>query len=112
MIDWIGANLAVYGPWLVGGMAMMETALLIGLVLPAEPTIIVATAFALEGHFSFGSVVIAAVLGAGLGDSVGFLVGRLGWRPGPARQGGAWHELPAASRIAPPSSSTDIPFPR
>ena len=78
MIDWIGANLAVYGPWLVGGMAMMETALLIGLVLPAEPTIIVATAFALEGHFSFGSVVIAAVLGAGLGDSVGFLVGRLG----------------------------------
>ena len=48
MIDWIGANLAVYGPWLVGAMAMMETAVLLGLILPAEPTIIVATAFALE----------------------------------------------------------------
>ena len=80
MIDWIGATLAVYGPWLVGGMAMMETALLLGLILPAEPTIIVATAFALEGHFSFGSVVVAAVVGAALGDSVGFFVGRWGGR--------------------------------
>ena len=78
MIDWIGANLAVYGPWLVGAMAMMETAVLLGLILPAEPTIIVAPAFALAGHFSFGSVVVAAVMGAPLGDSVGFMVGRWG----------------------------------
>ena len=44
MIEWIGANIEVYGPWLVGGMAMFETALIIGLVLPTEPTLIVATA--------------------------------------------------------------------
>ena len=78
MIDWIGANIAIYGPWLVGGMAMFETALIIGLVLPTEPTLVVATAFALQGHFSFGSVVGAAVLGAALGDSTGFMIGRWG----------------------------------
>ena len=85
MIEWIGANIAIYGPWLVGGMAMFETALIIGLVLPTEPTLVVATAFALQGHFSFGSVVGAAVLGAALGDSAGFMIGRWG---GPRVLGG------------------------
>ncbi len=80
MIEWICANMAVYGPLFVGAMAMFETALIIGLVLPAEPTIIVATAFALEGHFSFGAVVVAALVGAALGDSCGFMLGRFGGR--------------------------------
>ena len=80
MIEWIGANLELYGPWLVGGMAMFETALIIGLVLPTEPTLIVATAFALQGHFSFAAVAGAAVLGAALGDSAGFMIGRWGGR--------------------------------
>ena len=78
MIEWIGANIDVYGPWLVGVIAMFETALIIGLVLPTEPTLIVATAFALQGHFSFAAVAGAAVLGAALGDSAGFMVGRWG----------------------------------
>jgi dephospho-CoA kinase len=80
MIEWIGASVELYGPWLVGGMAMFETALIIGLVLPTEPTLIVATAFALQGHFSFAAVAGAAVLGAALGDSAGFMVGRWGGR--------------------------------
>lgn len=80
MIEWIGANIAVYGPWLVGAMAMLETALIIGVILPTEPTLIVATAFALEGHFGFGALAGATVLGAALGDSAGFAVGRWGGR--------------------------------
>ena len=80
MIEWIGANVAAYGPLLVGVMALFETALIIGLVLPTEPTIIVATAFALEGHFSFSTVVVAALAGAALGDSCGFVLGRFGRR--------------------------------
>ncbi len=80
MVEWIGANIELYGLWLVGGMAMFETALIIGLVLPTEPTLIVATAFALQGHFSFGAVAGAAVLGAALGDSTGFMIGRWGGR--------------------------------
>ena len=84
MVEWIGANIELYGLWLVGGMAMFETALIIGLVLPTEPTLIVATAFALQGHFSFGAVAGAAVLGAALGDSAGFIVGRWGGQIGRA----------------------------
>ena len=80
MVEWIGANIELYGLWLVGGMAMFETALIIGLVLPTEPTLIVATAFALQGHFSLAAVAGAAVLGAVLGDSAGFMVGRWGGR--------------------------------
>ena len=80
MIEWIAANIELYGPWLVGGMAMFETALIIGLFLPTEPTLIVATAFALQGHFSFGAVAGAAVLGAALGDTAGFMFGRWGGR--------------------------------
>ena len=80
MIEWIASNVQLYGPWLVGGMAMFETALIIGLLLPTEPTLIVATAFALQGHFSFAAVAGAAVLGAALGDSAGFMVGRWGGR--------------------------------
>ncbi len=78
MNEWIGANIAMYGPWLVGVMAMLETALIIGLVLPTEITLVSATVFALQGHFSFGSVVAAALLGAALGDTTGFLIGRWG----------------------------------
>ncbi len=80
MIEWIGANVAAYGPLLVGVMALFETALIIGLVLPTEPTIILATAFALEGHFSFSAVVVAALGGALVGDSCGFVLGRFGRR--------------------------------
>ena len=80
MIEWIGVNIELYGLWLVGGMAMFETALIIGLFLPTEPTLIVATAFALQGHFSFGAVAGAAVFGAALGDTAGFMFGRWGGR--------------------------------
>ena len=80
MIEWIGTNLVLYGPLLVGAMALLETALIVGLLLPAEPTIIVATVFALEGHFSFSSVVVAALAGAAVGDSCGFVLGRYGGR--------------------------------
>ena len=78
MIEWIATHLTVYGPLLVGVMVMLETALVIGLLLPAGPTIIVAAAFALEGHFSFTAVVIYALVGAALGDSFGFMIGRYG----------------------------------
>ncbi len=80
MTEWIGEIVAAYGPWFVGAMAMFETALIIGLVLPIEITLVFATVFALQGHFSFSSVVAAAVLGAALGDSTGFMIGRWGGR--------------------------------
>lgn len=59
-------------------MAVAETCFITGLVVPAG----VATAFgaflAAEGHFPLADVVLFAGVGALLGDSIGFWVGRWG----------------------------------
>ena len=68
------------GPWVVFFMTFAETAFIIGLVLPAEPTIIAACVLALEGHFGLGGVVAATLSGGALGDTCGFWLGRKGGR--------------------------------
>ena len=78
MIELISTNIATYGPFFIGAMAMLETALIIGIIVPTEITIIAATALVLEGHLNFVTVVVAILLGATLGDSCGFMLGRFG----------------------------------
>ncbi len=68
--------LLALGPWVVFIMTFAETAFIIGLVLPAEPTIIAACVLSLEGHFGLGSVVAATLAGGALGDTCGFWLGR------------------------------------
>ena len=80
MLAWISAIVAQYGPLLVVVMTFSETALIVGLVAPAEPTIIIAMAFALQGSFPLWVLAVATVAGALLGDSVGFWIGRTGGR--------------------------------
>jgi membrane-associated protein len=80
MLSWITEIVAQYGLWLVVAMTFSETALIVGLVVPAEPTIIVAMAFALQGRFPLWVLTAAIVAGALLGDSVGFWIGRTGGR--------------------------------
>ena len=72
--------LLALGPWVVFIMTFAETAFVIGLVLPAEPTIIAACVLAMEGHFGLGSVVVATVAGGALGDTCAFWLGRTGGR--------------------------------
>ena len=57
-------------------MTFAETAFIIGLVLPTEPTIIAACVLSLEGHFGLGGVVAATLAGGALGDTCGFWLGR------------------------------------
>ncbi|MCH7562661.1 MAG: DedA family protein [Gemmatimonadetes bacterium] len=80
MLAWIAEIVTQYGLWLVVAMTFSETALIVGLVVPAEPTIIVAMAFALQGSFPLWALTAATVVGALLGDSVGFWIGRTGRR--------------------------------
>ena len=68
--------LLALGPWVVFIMTFAETAFIIGLVLPAEPTIIAACLLSLEGHFGLGGVVAATLAGGALGDTCGFWLGR------------------------------------
>ncbi|MEJ2215798.1 MAG: dephospho-CoA kinase [Gemmatimonadota bacterium] len=64
------------GPWLVLAMTLTETALFIGLLLPAEATVLLAAFLAEEGVFSLEEIAVATVAGAFIGDQIGYVLGR------------------------------------
>ncbi len=68
--------LPVYGPWLLFVLAILETCFVTGLVVPSGIATSAATVLALEGRLELGPVVVAAVCGGAIGDSLGFWVGR------------------------------------
>ena len=69
-------HLSDYGPWLLFALAVLETCFLTGLVIPSGLAVSVATVLALEESMTLLSVVVAALAGGALGDTVGFWVGR------------------------------------
>ena len=71
-VEWV----SLYGPWVVFLMTFVETGFMIGLVLPAGPTIVFGCVLAVQGNFDFGLVVLATLAGGFLGDNLGFLWGR------------------------------------
>jgi membrane-associated protein len=68
----------VLGPWMVALFAFLETSFLTGLLVPAGPVLITAVTLAGEGLLDLRLVVVGALAGAVLGDSVGYWVGRHG----------------------------------
>lgn len=65
-----------YGPVLLTVLAFLETSFLTGLIVPAGVALLLAAFMAAGGTFPLVSAVGAAVLGAFLGDSAGFWIGR------------------------------------
>lgn len=76
--DWLHLALATHGVWLVGAIIGVES---VGLPLPGEAALLAAAIYAgSTGNLSIASVLAAALVGAVLGDSMGYLIGRmLGW---------------------------------
>jgi len=74
IIDWLIAA----GPIVVFGVTLTETAFFIGLVVPAEATVLVAAFLADRGVFALDDVIIATLLGAFAGDQIGYALGRYG----------------------------------
>jgi membrane protein DedA with SNARE-associated domain len=64
------------GPWVIFLVVAAETALFIGLLLPAEATVLLGGFLASRGHFELGHVLLATCGGALLGDQLGYLFGR------------------------------------
>ncbi len=64
-----------YGYLLVGGIIFLES---MGLFLPGETALLLASAYAAQGRLSIGGVILAAALGAVLGDNAGYWIGRSG----------------------------------
>jgi membrane protein DedA with SNARE-associated domain len=67
-----------YGYLAVGGFVLLED---FGVPVPGEVLLISAAIFAGAGHLNIALVIVVAVLGAIVGDNIGYAVGRLGGRP-------------------------------
>ncbi len=76
--DKIAPALSQYGPWLVFAMTLLETACFIGLLLPAEGTVLLAAFLAHQGLFSVEAILFATFAGGFIGDQIGYAVGRFG----------------------------------
>src|SRR5690606_289337 len=72
------ALLTAVGPWVVFFVALSETAVFLGLLIPAEATVLVAAFLADRGVFPLGQIFAATFFGGLLGDQVGYLLGRHG----------------------------------
>jgi dephospho-CoA kinase len=75
------------GPFIVFVVACAETALFIGLLIPAEATILVAAFLAERGYFSVWIVLAATFFGGLAGDQIGYALGRFGGTRLVAREG-------------------------
>jgi len=79
--------LRAVGPEVVFLMTLVETAFFIGLLIPAEATVLVASFLAADGVFELEYVLGATILGALTGDQIGYFLGRYGGRRFAARGG-------------------------
>jgi dephospho-CoA kinase len=75
------------GPWIVFVVAATETAVFLGLLIPAEATVLVAAFMADVGYFRIEHVLFATVLGGLTGDHVGYVLGRVYGQRAAARGG-------------------------
>ena len=77
MPPWLTDLFARYGYFVVFFGVLLENA---GVPVPGETILLAGAVLARLGHLSIVSVVSIAVVGAVLGDNVGFLIGRRGGR--------------------------------
>jgi membrane protein DedA with SNARE-associated domain len=74
---WLTDLFARYGYFVVFFGVLLENA---GVPVPGETILLAGAALSRFGHLSLPAVVIVAILGAVLGDNVGFWIGRRGGR--------------------------------
>jgi membrane protein DedA with SNARE-associated domain len=76
--EWLHSLPAMLVYAVVGGIIMLES---MGIPLPGEVTLISASLMSITGALNPWSVAITASLGAIVGDSIGYTIGRRGGRP-------------------------------
>jgi membrane protein DedA with SNARE-associated domain len=75
------------GPWLLFAVVAAETAIFLGLLIPAEATVLLAGFLVSRGHFELGPVLVATIGGAFVGDQIGYGLGRFYGHRVAAREG-------------------------
>ena len=95
-----GEFLITYGPIVLFVMAFLETAIPLGLLVPAGVTLSLAAVLAHQGVLAWDPILIAAGAGAALGDSTGFWMGRRGALVSPGVTGRAGKVLNRSRQAA------------
>jgi membrane-associated protein len=79
MLNTIINHLLIFSGWsalaLVFTLPALESSVFLGFVIPGETAVVVGGFLAYEHRVSFAGVLAAAILGAVIGDSVGFWIG-------------------------------------
>lgn len=78
MTDWLLALVPTYGLWLIAATTLASC---LALPIPASVIMLAAGGFAAAGDLVLWQVMLAAVIGAVLGDQLGYGAGRLGGAP-------------------------------
>jgi membrane-associated protein len=80
VITWLINHLLVFSGWtalaIVFALPALESSIFLGFIIPGETAVIVGGFLAYEHKVSFAAILAAACLGAIIGDSIGFEVGR------------------------------------
>lgn len=77
-----------WGYWVIFLGAALESAAFLGVIVPGESLILVAGFLAAQGAFDLDVLILVIAIGAVLGDSLGYEMGRLLGRPALLRFGG------------------------
>jgi membrane protein DedA with SNARE-associated domain len=61
----------------IGGLALLESAAFIGVLVPGETAVLLGGALAQQGHVNVALMVLVVALGATIGDSISYELGRV-----------------------------------
>jgi undecaprenyl-diphosphatase len=76
LLDRLAALASPWGYVIVGVLALLEASAMIGLVVPGEAALLVGGFLASQGKADLRLMILAATLGAIVGDSIGYEIGR------------------------------------
>lgn len=91
MLDYLIDLVSRLGHWgylIIFLGAMLESAAFLGVIVPGESLVLVAGFFAAQGLLDLDGLIVVVAVGATLGDSIGYELGRWLGRPGLLRYGG------------------------
>jgi membrane protein DedA with SNARE-associated domain len=76
LLEFLGENVGRYGYIVIGVITFLETSAFLGLVAPGEAVVVVGGILASRGPLELPTVAGVAIVGAFLGDNVGYWIGR------------------------------------
>jgi len=88
ILDFLIRYFDMYGYYIVFLFLLMENLFVIGLVVPGETVLLLASFVAAQGNLNIYYVIITAAVAAILGNITGYVIGRKGGRPFIKRYGG------------------------